>query len=69
MSDPKDYGPMWLVHGPLTDGMALFRGDKMPPHRFRSLERAERQAARLNQKVPGHKVIEGIGGRSGWRAL
>ena len=66
--DPKDYAPMWLVHGPLTCLAELPYGTDPKPHRFRSKERAERQCERLNRIKPGHKVQYGIGGRAGWRA-
>jgi hypothetical protein len=67
--DPNDFAPMFLVDGPLTKLAELPYGVDPAPHRYRSRNRAERQAARLNQRIPGHRVIEGVGGRSGWRAL
>jgi hypothetical protein len=60
---------MFLVDGPLTNLAELPYGVDPAPHRFRSKERAEKQAERLNLRAPGHQVIEGVGGRAGWRAL
>jgi hypothetical protein len=61
--DPKDYGPMWCVAGPLASYAAGTHW-----RFFRSAERAARYAARLNARQPGHRVTAGIGGRAGWRS-
>lgn len=67
-TDPKDYGPMWVVDGPLTKLSSMLFEAKADRH-HRSRERAEKHAAKLNGRTPGHIVVPGVGGRAGWRAV